>query len=473
MTYYRSVMVYAKPATGTETLQYMVHPEGIVRKTSNGFSYSYLKTDHLGSTRVMLTANGNNLTADQTTDYYPFGLAHELGNLQLNKYLYGGKEVQDVSLNGSMLGMYDFHARFYNPLYGRWFNIDPALQMTNPYLYCGNSPMMYRDPDGRFFFTALTSMIPGLQFLAPFAAQLDYSWMAGGMTSVAQGGSFWKGAGKGLVGAGLSIGASGLTSSIGNWLGHGGGGVGTELLRAGAHGLIGGGMSALQGGSFGEGFGVSSISSLAGSGASALGMSGSDLSVGMGAVGGLAAWGFGGDPMGGFWQGFGIGMLNHGEGNDPIFLMDPVVVTATAPPFILRDGVPYVWTGSYYKKHDLRGLKSVYPEFEILALGRGIFNVLTRAVASTVTRGGATLTSAGLGSTGRATAANVTEQLAMKEIMSNPSAGKILIPKLSDPRWKGWAKMTNKNAHGVEIHYNALWENGRIIAVDDFKYIIK
>ena len=77
----------------------------------------------------------------------------------------------------------------------------------------------------------------------------------------------------------------------------------------------------------------------------------------------------------------------------------------------------------------------------------------------------------GLGSTGRTTAANLTEQLAMKEIMSNPTAGQIIKKSLSDPRWQGWSKMTNKTAHGVEIHYNALWENGVIKAIDDFKFI--
>jgi hypothetical protein len=41
---------------------------------------------------------------------------------------------------------------------------------------------------------------------------------------------------------------------------------------------------------------------------------------------------------------------------------------------------------------------------------------------------------------------------------------------LTDPRWKGWFKMTNFNAHGVEIHFNALYKDGKIIAVDDFKF---
>ncbi len=78
----------------------------------------------------------------------------------------------------------------------------------------------------------------------------------------------------------------------------------------------------------------------------------------------------------------------------------------------------------------------------------------------------------GLGSTGRTEATNLTEQLAMKEIMSDPGSGKVVIERMSDAtgRWNGWSKMSNKTAHGVEIHYNALWENGSIKAVDDFKF---
>lgn len=76
-----------------------------------------------------------------------------------------------------------------------------------------------------------------------------------------------------------------------------------------------------------------------------------------------------------------------------------------------------------------------------------------------------------LGSTGRVLASNLTEQLAMQEIMSNPATGKIIKTGLSDPRWAGWFKMSNRTAHGVEIHYVAKWENGVIKAVDDFKFL--
>jgi hypothetical protein len=60
------------------------------------------------------------------------------------------------------LGWYDFHARYYDPMLGRWLTQDPALQTTNPYLDAGNSPMMYVDPDGEFFFLIVGAVIGGV-----------------------------------------------------------------------------------------------------------------------------------------------------------------------------------------------------------------------------------------------------------------------------------------------------------------------
>lgn len=151
LTYYRSVMVYGHD----NKLLYMLTPEGTVSRTEGSagtsYTYNYFKTDHLGSTRVMLSAVDGTLQASQTTDFYPFGLAFEYSNLNKNKYLFSGKELQDGNLGGSMLEWYDFGARFYDPMLGRWFNVDPAAQVANPYLFCGNAPMMYIDQDGRLF----------------------------------------------------------------------------------------------------------------------------------------------------------------------------------------------------------------------------------------------------------------------------------------------------------------------------------
>ena len=143
LTYYRGPLVYSG-----NNLLYLVHPEGLTRKSTIGFVYYYAKRDHLGSTRVLCHASGNTLVADQTTGYYPFGLAHGHGNLNLNRYLFSGKELQDQSLGGKLLGLYDFGSRFYDPTLGRWFNVDPRLEFVSPYGYCANNPVLYIDPNG-------------------------------------------------------------------------------------------------------------------------------------------------------------------------------------------------------------------------------------------------------------------------------------------------------------------------------------
>ena len=99
------------------------------------------KTDHVGSTRAMLAVRNNILQNEQQdTDYYPFGRAFQLNDLHLNRYLFGGKEYVDATVNDqprAQLDLYDFHARHYSPFYGRWFNPDPARQSIKQVLEIG------------------------------------------------------------------------------------------------------------------------------------------------------------------------------------------------------------------------------------------------------------------------------------------------------------------------------------------------
>ena len=134
----------------------------------------------------MLSAVDGTLQASQTTDYYPFGLAHATNNLNKNKYLFSGKELQDGQLGGSMLGWYDFGARFYDPILGRWFNVDPAAQVANPYLFCGNAPMMYIDQDGRIFWLipVLGALIGGAMNVVSHLDDIHNFWGALGYFGV-------------------------------------------------------------------------------------------------------------------------------------------------------------------------------------------------------------------------------------------------------------------------------------------------
>ena len=105
----------------------------------------YVK-DHLGSNVMVL----NNTGIEQQTRYYPFGgiVTHNSTNPDTNHNKYTGKEFD--RMHG--LDWYDYVARQYDPVYGRFTSIDPLCEKypyLSPYAYCGNNPIRFIDPDGR------------------------------------------------------------------------------------------------------------------------------------------------------------------------------------------------------------------------------------------------------------------------------------------------------------------------------------
>ena len=51
------------------------------------------------------------------------------------------------------LDTYVYGARQYDPVLGRWDRVDPLCEKyydISPYAYCGNNPVRYIDPDGRY-----------------------------------------------------------------------------------------------------------------------------------------------------------------------------------------------------------------------------------------------------------------------------------------------------------------------------------
>src|SRR5690554_309776 len=121
-------------------LQFFPHPEGYVkRNTNNTYLYVYQYKDHLGNVRLSYADVNKNGTIEPASEileennYYPFGLKHKGYNEIVNsnrseaaeRYKFNGMEWQpELGLD-----LYDFGARNYDPVIGRWLNVDPLAEI--------------------------------------------------------------------------------------------------------------------------------------------------------------------------------------------------------------------------------------------------------------------------------------------------------------------------------------------------------
>tara|TARA_R110002124_G_scaffold170608_8_gene338299 strand:- start:1350 stop:2435 length:1086 start_codon:yes stop_codon:yes gene_type:complete len=102
----------------------------------------------------------------QETHYDPWGLelvglGFQNGGVNENKYLYNGKEL----IEDNDLQYYDYGARMYDPVLGRWGVVDPIGNLYyswSPYNYTLNNPIKNIDPDGRFVGTVVGAVVGGV-----------------------------------------------------------------------------------------------------------------------------------------------------------------------------------------------------------------------------------------------------------------------------------------------------------------------
>jgi RHS repeat-associated protein len=127
---------------------YAITEEGRVLNLNGSRNYEYNLTDHLGNSRVTFDTSLGYAHLVQTNDYFAFGMQHGIPAPASppNNYLYNKKELQVD------LGQYDYGARFYDPVIGRWNTVDPladSMRRYSPYNYAFNNPLRFIDHDGR------------------------------------------------------------------------------------------------------------------------------------------------------------------------------------------------------------------------------------------------------------------------------------------------------------------------------------
>ncbi|TWI95983.1 RHS repeat-associated protein [Mucilaginibacter frigoritolerans] len=136
-------------AINSETITFIQTEEG--RAIPNGttaYNYEYNLTDHLGNVRLTFDSSTGVARTVQQDNYMPFGMdisASPVVSPQ-NLYLYNKKELQ---LNTQL---YDYGARFYDPVIARWTAVDKEsekYESYTPYAYVLNRPTVAVDPDGK------------------------------------------------------------------------------------------------------------------------------------------------------------------------------------------------------------------------------------------------------------------------------------------------------------------------------------
>ncbi|MER3448077.1 MAG: hypothetical protein C4291_15190, partial [Candidatus Dadabacteria bacterium] len=113
---------------------------------------SSLHGDHLGSTSLV-TNNSSGIVSQSR--YFPYGGTRYQSGVTPTDYRFTGQR-QENALGPANYELYDYQARFYDPLLGRFLSADTIVpgagnpQALNRFSYVYNSPLRYIDPSGHW-----------------------------------------------------------------------------------------------------------------------------------------------------------------------------------------------------------------------------------------------------------------------------------------------------------------------------------
>lgn len=281
----------------TRRLYYLDNGVLYKKQASQPDSVFYLFTDHLGSVVAIVDQNGSEKFR-ATYDAW--------GNQAVSRNDIGFRRGYTGHEMLPEFGLINMNGRLYDPQIGRFLSTDNYVQEPwnsqnfNRYSYCLNNPLMYTDPSGELF---------GIDDV--LLLSMAVSMYTNVLMSVGNGESAWKGALRGGISIAAAIAGSYLTNGIGEILGHTNQSCGTELVRAGLHGIVNGTASAANGGSFWNGFATGSVASAVGSAMGSTGIFSDYILPSMALSGGIASQLTGGEFLFGAMDGIGIGLLNH------------------------------------------------------------------------------------------------------------------------------------------------------------------
>lgn len=137
--------IYEKRSNGTYVKYYSVFGRRIAMRDNAGVVH-YVLADHLGSSTVITNSAG---AVVGTMKYYPYGAERSVTGDMITDKLFTGQQREPEGV--STLGLYDYGARFYSTLVGRFVSPDPLFTELNAYSYAGNNPLRYVDPMGLCF----------------------------------------------------------------------------------------------------------------------------------------------------------------------------------------------------------------------------------------------------------------------------------------------------------------------------------